>query len=87
MKKIIAVFLLGGLLSSCGSDDSNTASSDGGSESGNETPIVALVMKSLANEFFVNMAAGAEAHNAENSQDYELIVNGIRNESDLAHSK
>ena len=30
------------------------------------------------------MAAGAEAHNAENSQDYELIVNGIRNESDLA---
>ena len=84
MKKIIAVFLLGGLLSSCGSDDSNTTSSEGGSESGNETPVVALVMKSLANEFFVNMAAGAEAHNAENSQDYELIVNGIRNESDLA---
>ena len=84
MKKIIAVFLLGGLLSSCGSDDSNTASSDGGSESVSKTPIVALVMKSLANEFFVNMAAGAEAHNAKNSQDYELIVNGIRNESNLA---
>ena len=84
MKKIIAVFLLGGLLSSCGSDDSNTATSNGGSESVNKTPIVALVMKSLANEFFVNMAAGAEAHHIVNSQDYELIVNGIRNESNLA---
>ena len=84
MRRIIAVVLLGGLLSSCNSDDSNTASIDGGRESSNKTPIVALVMKSLANEFFVNMAAGAEAHNAENSQGYKLIVNGIRNESDLA---
>ena len=84
MRKIIVVFLLGGLLSSCGFDDSNTTSRDGRNESDNRTPKVALVMKSLANEFFVNMAAGAEAHNAKNSQDYELIVNGIRNESNLA---
>ena len=84
MRKIIVVFLLGGLLSSCGFDDSNTTSRDGGNETDNRTPKVALVMKSLANEFFVNMAAGAEAHNAKNSQDYELIVNGIRNESNLA---
>ena len=84
MKKIIAVFILGGFLYSCGSDDSNTATNDGGSESVNKTPIVALVMKSLANEFFVNMAAGAEVHHSEHPQDYELIVNGIRNESNLA---
>jgi ribose transport system substrate-binding protein len=84
MKKIIAVFISGGFLYSCGSDDSNIATNDGGSESVNKTPTVALVMKSLANEFFVNMAAGAEAHHSENSQDYELIVNGIRNESNLA---
>ena len=45
---------------------------------------VALVMKSLANEFFTNMADGAREHQAEHSQRYELIVNGIRNESDLA---
>ena len=49
---------------------------------------VALVMKSLANEFFVNMAQGAKNHQQENSgnnvNSYELIVNGIRNESDLA---
>ena len=45
---------------------------------------VALVMKSLANEFFSNMAAGAEAHQNDNADSYELLVNGIKNESDLA---
>lgn len=49
-----------------------------------DKPRVALVMKSLANEFFVNMAAGARAHNVANVDAYELVVNGIRNESDLA---
>lgn len=46
-------------------------------------PAVALIMKSLANEFFVTMAEGAEAHQVEHSERYDLIVNGIRNESDL----
>ena len=41
-------------------------------------------MKSLANEFFVTMADGARTHHAENADRYELIVNGIRNETDLA---
>lgn len=44
---------------------------------------IALVMKSLANEFFVTMAEGAKAHQASHSGEYTLIVNGIRNESDL----
>ena len=47
-------------------------------------PRVALVMKSLANEFFVTMADGAKAHQAEHSVEYELLVNGIRNETDLS---
>lgn len=47
-------------------------------------PRVALVMKSLANEFFVTMAKGAEAHQRAHAADYDLIVNGTRNESDLA---
>jgi ribose transport system substrate-binding protein len=47
-------------------------------------PRVALVMKSLANEFFVTMADGAKAHQAANPAAYTLIVNGIRNESDLS---
>ncbi|MDA0817017.1 MAG: substrate-binding domain-containing protein [Planctomycetota bacterium] len=47
-------------------------------------PRVALVMKSLANEFFATMAAAAEAHQAGHTNDYELIVNGIKDERDLA---
>lgn len=69
------------LLVSC---DSNQSTTESQSDSSNHIPTVALVMKSLANEFFVNMATGAEAHNAENPSHYELIINGIRNESDLA---
>jgi ribose transport system substrate-binding protein len=49
-----------------------------------ERPRIALIMKSLANEFFVTMADGARQHQAEHSGDYELIVNGIKDESDLA---
>jgi ribose transport system substrate-binding protein len=48
------------------------------------TPRIALVMKSLANEFFVTMADGAKAHQAASGGAYTLIVNGIRNESDLS---
>ena len=47
-------------------------------------PRVALIMKSLANEFFLTMADGARKHQAAHAADYELIVNGIKNETDLA---
>ena len=47
-------------------------------------PKVALIMKSLANEFFVTMASAAEDHQTRNADSYDLIVNGIKNESDLA---
>ncbi len=47
-------------------------------------PRVALVMKSLANEFFGTMAEGAKAHHAKNAAVYDLVVNGIKNETDLA---
>ncbi len=52
--------------------------------SGGGKPRVALVMKSLANEFFKTMADGAKAHQAAHAGDYDLIVNGIKNETDLA---
>ena len=41
-------------------------------------------MKSLANEFFSTMADGAKKHQAANADKYDLIVNGIKNENDLA---
>ncbi len=47
-------------------------------------PRIALVMKSLANEFFSTMAEGARKHQAAHAGAYELIVNGIKNETDLA---
>ncbi|MEM9586723.1 MAG: sugar ABC transporter substrate-binding protein [Planctomycetota bacterium] len=50
----------------------------------NDRPKVALVMKSLANEFFSTMAAGAQQHQQENSDQYELVVNGIKDERDLS---
>lgn len=50
----------------------------------NERPTVALIMKSLANEFFVTMAEGARQHQASHGDQYRLIVNGIKNEIDLA---
>lgn len=46
-------------------------------------PKLALVMKSLANEFFSNMAEGARRHQAEHASDYDLIINGIKDERDL----
>lgn len=47
-------------------------------------PEVALVMKSLANEFFKTMADGAEAWQKQNAESFDLVSNGIRNETDLA---
>ena len=59
---------------------------EGGPASSTATgkPKVALVMKSLANEFFQTMAEGAKKHQAAHAADYELTVNGIKNETDLA---
>ena len=48
------------------------------------SPKIALIMKSLANEFFVNMRRSAEAHQAAQPEVYTLVANGIKNESDLA---
>ena len=47
-------------------------------------PQVALIMKSLANEFFATMAEGARQHQSEHAEQYDLIVNGIKDERDLS---
>ena len=47
-------------------------------------PRVALIMKSLANEFFQTMEKGAQAYQSQHSGDFELISNGIRNETDVS---
>ena len=41
-------------------------------------------MKSLANEFFATMAEGARRYERDHAGDFELIVNGIKDERDLS---
>jgi ribose transport system substrate-binding protein len=41
-------------------------------------------MKSLANEFFLTMEDGAKAYQKEHSADFDLISNGIKDETDTA---
>lgn len=48
-----------------------------------DKPKVALVMKSLANEFFKTMEEGARAHHAQHADVYTLKVVGIKNETDV----
>jgi ribose transport system substrate-binding protein len=49
-----------------------------------EKPRVALVMKSLANEFFQTMQEGARAHQKSHAGEYELLASGIKDEIDTA---
>jgi ribose transport system substrate-binding protein len=72
---VLALSLLGLLFAGCGQREAARGSSG--------QPEIALVMKSLANEFFKTMADGAVAHQAQHAEKYDLIVNGIKNETDL----
>ena len=78
---LATTLLLALTLAACGSEQ--PAATETAAPEADKPVRVALIMKSLANEFFINMADGARAHQAENGS-YELVVNGIKNESDLA---
>lgn len=56
----------------------------GSCHEGPKRPVVALVMKSLANEFFKTMEDGARQHQAAHAAEYELVATGIRDEQDVA---
>lgn len=77
-RSLAALCALAIILAGCGGSPERAAV-DGG-----DRPQVALIMKSLANDFFATMADGAREHQAAHAQEYDLIVNGIRNESDLS---
>lgn len=77
MKLFSFLFVVALALVSCKPSSSTAPASSG-------KPKVALVMKSLANEFFQTMAEGAKKHQAAHAAEYELVVNGIKNETDLA---
>ncbi|MEC9468766.1 MAG: sugar ABC transporter substrate-binding protein [Pseudomonadota bacterium] len=54
----------------------------GGTALADDKPVVGLIMKSLANEFFQNMMVGAEEHQKRRG-DYELMAVGMQNETDF----
>lgn len=75
------------LLCAAGCNNSSSTTSDATSSTGENDqskPVVALVMKSLANEFFSTMEKGAKAHQAEHADEYKLVSNGIKDERDLS---
>jgi ribose transport system substrate-binding protein len=72
---LVGCFLAGCFLVGCASQPPTPA---------DDRPKIALVMKSLANEFFSTMAEGAKNHQADHADQYDLIVNGIRDERDLS---
>ena len=66
------------IVPACGNSNGGSGGSNG------DVPRVALVMKSLANEFFKNMEDSARAYQEENSESFTLIANGIKNEEDVS---
>ena len=70
------------MISGCGSQESATDQASQKKKQGK--PQIALIMKSLANDFFSSMAEGAKKHQAEHRNEYELVVNGIKDELDLS---
>lgn len=49
-----------------------------------DKPRIALIMKSLANEFFLTMENGAKEHHAAHASEYDLITEGIKDELDVS---
>jgi ribose transport system substrate-binding protein len=74
---LAALCILGG----CSNPEKSGTKTGGGV---GEKPRVALVMKSLANEFFKTMEEGAQAHQKANADKYDLLCNGIKDEQDVA---
>lgn len=102
MAVLAALFLTSVFLSvGCGpKGDSSTASEEGtppaasssGQAGGDSAasagkPRIALVMKSLANEFFQTMEKGAKDHQAAHADEYEIISNGIKDEMDVSRQQ
>lgn len=78
-KRFLALLLIAVvLLTVCNRPSAPPAVSSGGK------PRVALVMKSLANEFFKMMEDGARAHQAAHANDYTLIAGGTKDELDVS---
>ena len=75
---LLTLVALGG----CVKPESATSSSEA-PERDKAKPVVALVMKSLANEFFKTMEDGARAHQQAHADEYDLVAVGTKDELDI----
>ena len=83
-RKVLCVVVLGVLTAGCGGSGEGRPEASmaaGGDTAGK--PRVALIMKSLANEFFLTMENGARAYQQEHADKFELIAQGIKDETDV----
>ena len=86
MKRLVVVLaVLAFVVCGCDSKQQAAGPTTGpaATSGGNAKPRVALVMKSLANEFFKTMQNGAEKHHADHASEYDLVSTGIKNETDV----
>jgi ribose transport system substrate-binding protein len=83
LRAILAFGALAAILAGTGCKPAGDSANSPAPASSGRHPKVALVMKSLANNFFATMAEGARRHQAEHAADYELSIAGIKNETDL----
>lgn len=89
--RAVAAIVLSVLIAGCGQSTSSqtgknqSGTTQSGSQAGaSRKPRVAVIMKSLANEFFSTMAEGARQHQEAAPERYELLVRGIKDERDLS---
>jgi ribose transport system substrate-binding protein len=75
LASLAALAALGPVQAGCGGPAERSA--------GRSRPRIALVMKSLANEFFLTMEKGARDHQRQHAADYDLLANGIKDELDV----
>ncbi len=89
----LLTFSLGTLLAFAGCNNASTPEKQTDDKSptkptaSTEKPKIALIMKSLANEFFLTMQKGAEAHQTKNADKYTLLANGIKDEQDVSRQQ
>ncbi len=79
MRTTVTVLTLAAILAA----SLTTGCRKGGESGAGDKPQVALIMKSLANEFFKTMEDGAREHQKANADAYDLICNGIKDEQDV----
>jgi len=72
-------------VSGCGGDGSTTVGATSGTDTGTtDKPKIGLVMKSLSNEFFKQMDAGAHEYADANTDAFEFTSVGMKDERDFA---